>query len=157
MEPALSLEYYGPQHDDFRGAQFYYGDAYEPNDAPESARDLGALSVGQQVSPSDLSDVGVTLYPPAYVTPTALSHNADADYFRCSLNQATSLTVVAVPVGRRYDSTDGGANGCGSGGHIINSAAQTALEVEIFGSDGTTSIRSATAGTEGATVTLSGV
>jgi hypothetical protein len=41
MEPFLSTNFYGPQHDDILGAQTLYGDDYESNDAAITGNFIG--------------------------------------------------------------------------------------------------------------------
>jgi hypothetical protein len=54
MEPFLSLNYDGPQHDDLRGMQLLYGDKFEPNNGAAAATQLAATTVGTTVDPSTI-------------------------------------------------------------------------------------------------------
>src|SRR5690606_21210921 len=37
MEPFITSSYFGPQHDDIRGVQYFYGDVAEPDNSPAQA------------------------------------------------------------------------------------------------------------------------
>lgn len=84
MEAILATTFDGPQDDDVRGAQFFYGDAHEYNNNVANAADLGAFANGAQVN--DL----------------CLHTAADIDFYRLSAAAGTSVAVTAVPVGAAY-------------------------------------------------------
>lgn len=88
MEPSLTYAIDGPQFDDIRGLQRFYGDDSEEDDTVETAQDLGALNdgtvnigQGKVVSIDDASDV---------------------DFFKFSLPANKSLSVVLRPTGDAY-------------------------------------------------------
>ena len=45
MEPFVSTQFDGPQHDDIRAGQRLYGDRFEDNDTTGTATDLGVLGI----------------------------------------------------------------------------------------------------------------
>lgn len=133
MEPYATEAFFGPQHDDIRGAQRLYGDAYENNEDFENAAFIGNLSVGQVLNPSNPSSVGITQHVPANVTATSIDGSGDVDYFRVRLDQSSAINVSLHTVGYTYDSSPQFGQNCGSGNNI-DSHSQMQLRVEVYSS-----------------------
>ncbi len=148
MEPYISLAFYGPQHDDFRGAQRLYGDAYESNDTPGTATNIGTIAVGQVLVPSALSNAGLNEYVPANVTLTSIDRTADQDFFRLSTAGSVAISVIATPIGYNYDTANQVSGNCLSG-EFIDSARTALLVAEVIASNGTTVLGSGTAAATG--------
>lgn len=134
MEAFLNLGFIGPQDDDLRGGQWYYGDAAEPNDSSAAAASLGAFS--DQKSFETL----------------ALSSHLDADWFAVSAPPGTSAAFRVSPLGGNY--LVGADPGTPS---PIDTRAVNALRVEVFNQAGTTLLRTATASALGANATTAAV
>ncbi len=130
MEPFYSGAYDGPQHDDIRGVQSFYGDVYEPNGTLATTTLLPALTPGATINPSAIT-VGASVTNGRL---TGIDNDGDIDWFRFPIAQPLVANVVLTPVGLSYDSsvqTPGG--GACESGSIIDSfgAANLALEVRI--------------------------
>lgn len=155
MEPIASTAFNGPQHDDIRNAQSHYGDPFEPDNSPAQATDVGLLSIpstqtlGQLGAP--IINFGATL---------SIDANGEQDYFRISVNEPASLSVIVTPIGTTYadapQQCSGGAAFCCSG-TFTNSLTSADLAVQVIASDGSTVLGSATGAAAGLAETLSGV
>ena len=88
MEPTVTYAFDGPQLDDIRGLQRFYGDSLEDNDTGATGTNLGALNNGtSNVAPGktlSIDDVG------------------DADFFRFSTPANKSISISVRPVGAAY-------------------------------------------------------
>lgn len=85
MEAIISLNFLGPQDDDIRGVQTFYGDTHEPNDAAVSAAAVGAFSDG------------------ATVTGCALSSDDDVDFYFVGASAGQGVSVSVTPIGSSYN------------------------------------------------------
>ena len=128
MEPTIRTNTDGPQDDDIRGAQYYYGDSYENNNTAMTA----------------------TLFPSVTSVLSTLSiHNlTDQDWFKLDLLGDTRITASAVPVGAQYqvgsaDTTVG----------TVDTLRINRLSITIYAADGTTVLASGTAAQRGNTAT----
>ena len=79
LEPYYTPAFDGPQHDDIRGANRYYGDRYEPNNTPATATSLGTLS-----QDSSIQNVSI-------------DHLSDIDYYGFSIPAGKALTLRFSP------------------------------------------------------------
>jgi hypothetical protein len=106
MEPVLSTNFYGPQFDEIRRAQFLYGDPYEKtgtnnrgrNDTFATASDLGVLSNGNLT----LSNWGNANEP---TQPRSISGTSDVDFLSFTLagGLKRNVTFTVSPFGPSYD------------------------------------------------------
>ncbi|MCC6511677.1 MAG: matrixin family metalloprotease, partial [Pirellulaceae bacterium] len=85
MEPNVSLNFFGPQHDDILGGHALYGDDKERNSTTATATDLGDLANGTTV----ISNVSVT-------------NSSDIDWYKLRIPAAGRITINASPVGQTY-------------------------------------------------------
>ena len=88
MEPYVSLSFDGPQFDDIRGLQRFYGDPIEDNDTAETGTNLGALSNGN-----------VTAVPGKILS---IDDAADVDFFQFSTLANKSIGITLAPTGNAY-------------------------------------------------------
>jgi hypothetical protein len=157
MEPTISIAFDGPQVDDIRGMQWYYGDALEKsnnnagNNSATLATPLGLLEVGNVIS------VGSDSGPDLRVERTELdfvsiAHSGDSDYFSFDISAAVGLNAVLTPLGGVFNQ---GVQGGSQSQFDANSRSDLALA--IFGPDGTTLLELASENSAGAIETLAGV
>lgn len=115
MEPVISLNFDGPQHDDILAIQRAYGDAWEGNDTRGTAGDITWWVNNNRM----LQDVSI-------------DDNSDVDYYRFDLPRGENFTrIMLEPVGHTYQS--------GAGGNNIpnfNSRAQSDLALELLSERG---------------------
>lgn len=130
MEALLNEGFEGPQDDDIRGANAFYGDALEPNNGLAQAKNLGAFSAGRTVD-------GLSL-----------TNQADVDFFSMSVTPGTTVVVAATPFGSSY--SVGPDPGTPS---TINTRAVNPLKVELLNSAGATLLGDGTANAAGQTAT----
>jgi hypothetical protein len=118
LEPYYTPAFNGPQHDDIRGGQRFYGDPLEVNDTPATATRLGSLT-----RDTILTNVG-------------LDRNADVDWYKISLPALQAVAITLTPVGRSY--LEGPQNGDGSctAGSALNSLMVMDLNLDLFNSAG---------------------
>lgn len=109
MEPSINLGFDGPQLDEVRGIQYYFGDAYEKtnggqgNDTAALATSLGSLTSG--VTRSVGADAAV---PDQFIEPTAIDFVSianlnDTDFFSFSVSQHAKLSAVLTPRGGQFN------------------------------------------------------
>jgi hypothetical protein len=151
MEPYLSLNYDGPQHDDVRGMQYLYGDAFEPNNTPATATQGAPTVAGNQIVPSYVPG---TLVPGVYMTSL---NSGDEDWFKSTVTDPILTDFTVEPVGSTYDSSSQNANGTCNSGNNINSVALADLAIQVYAPDGTTLWASANAYGPGVTEDLNDV
>jgi len=133
MEPFVSTNFTGAQHDDIRGAHRLYGDFFEPNDTPSLATDLG------NVAPGDTRDIGDLPGQLVSFGSRASIAGSDADVYRFTLTSPATLTGAAFPVGLNYQDNPqncGGAPGSCCSGVFIDSNVQGDLRIEILDASG---------------------
>lgn len=156
MEPFATTAFDGPQHDDIRGAQWRYGDAFEPDNTPATATDLGTLSSGESVSIGEVP-------PPSVQNGSVLSidANGEQDYFRFTTTGPVNASIVLIPVGLTYDDSQQDSFQCSQepasccSGRFINSRIVADLNVEIIDTDGSTVLATANSRPSGTAESLS--
>lgn len=127
MEPKLNTSFDGAQHDDVRGAQFHYGDLYEPNPSAAFAFDLGALVPGDEITLGDLP-------PPAVFGSSSLSlrDSSDEDWFALALPEDVRLTIRYEPIGFAYEDGDQSPDGSCGPGPTTDSLRSADAEIRLF-------------------------
>jgi hypothetical protein len=148
MEPFINVAFDGPQFDDIRGIQAFYGDVFEKdndgrgNDSSDLATELGPIEAGETVS------IGTAAGPDRRVLPTdvdfvSIDHFTDADYFSFGVSGPSTLDAVLAPLGGTFNqAVEGGFQS------PFDSTAISDLALDIFGTDGTSVL--ATSNTTGA-------
>lgn len=122
MEPYLNTNFDGPQDDDIRGAQRYYGDPYEVNGTTATA------------TPVDLTNTNLVILNMA-----SLDRTADVDFYRLTVPPSRRITVTVTPIGSQYSvGPEGGST------TTIDTRRIQNLQLELRASNGTTTLASAT-------------
>lgn len=153
MEPFLNTGFDGPQHDDIRAGHRGYGDAFEPNDSPGAAADVGTVVFGSPI-------VIGTVPPPAVTNGSTASIDGDLDddWFRFTVIADSTATVTVSPVGLEYDNSPQQCSGQTASCcffNFVDSNSVSNLNVALFDSDGTTLIASAAENNNGEPESLS--
>ncbi|MFN0134440.1 MAG: immunoglobulin domain-containing protein [Phycisphaerales bacterium] len=155
MEPFIDTSFDGPRQDDTRGAQFLYGDPFEPNGTFGTAKPLGVLNASITSAPVPNPTTGV---PDASSSIYAIESFSLEDWWSFTVSQATVASFTITPVGSTYDNSPQAGNGsCPGTASNINALAIGNLAVGVYASNGTTLIAQSTAAAAGSPETLTGV
>ena len=128
MEPTYTPAYVGPQFDDVLAGQRHYGDDYEPNDTAAGAHDLGLLLDGL-----------------TNVTNLSMDGDADADYFRFTVQGDKLATVRMIPTGTPY--LEGPqVNGACSAGVVLDPTSLRDLYLQVRDNSGTVVLANSSSG-----------
>mgnify|MGYP006268876855 CR=1 FL=1 len=135
MEPFISFNFTGAQHDDIRGAHRLYGDFFEPNDTIAEATDAGAPGQNNPVNFGDLP-FGQSV---AFGSRASINLPGDTDVYRFEVLQTGGIDALVVPLGLNYQDNpqqcSGSAGNCCSG-VFIDSLRQGDLVLELLDSSG---------------------
>ncbi|MEX2219072.1 MAG: matrixin family metalloprotease [Phycisphaerales bacterium] len=151
MEPLQNTGYDGPQQDDIRGVQFFYGDRFENNNTAATATPIGVVTPGATVS------FGTITLPPANTpVPGAALLSIDStgkfDWFSFTVNNLPAAITV-TPVGTTYDNS-AQAGGCPGSPTNFNALAVANLSVQVYSNNGATLLGTASAAPAGSPDTL---
>ncbi|GJM26515.1 MAG: hypothetical protein DHS20C16_29300 [Phycisphaerae bacterium] len=140
MEPAINLNFVGPQLDDVRSAQRHYGDVFEPNDSTGAAHDLGAFH-NRTDAYNDLS----------------IDDNSDNDVCAMTVGDNATLTASVTPVGSTYQSGAQGFLGCLFASTVnVNALSIHNLDIALLDTDGSTTLVSAAGNGAGQSESING-
>ncbi|WP_254512973.1 choice-of-anchor D domain-containing protein [Anatilimnocola floriformis] len=128
MEPFLSTNYDGPQPDDILAVNRGYGDRLEKNGGNDTSATAALLATTATFTQDTLS----------------IDDDSDVDWFKFTVTSGGSLAMTLTPTGSTYQSNTG----------MFNSLSQSDLTLTVFGTNGTTVLRTVNAGGAGATETL---
>ena len=104
MEPALRINFDGPQLDDIRGLHHLYGDRFEVdggNGSLASATFLGPLLPGEQIVLGDPGRDGLKVEPEEFDF-VSITRRSDQDYYSFDLDSSAELDVLLVPQGGEF-------------------------------------------------------
>lgn len=134
MEAFYSEGFRGPQDDDIRGANKFYGDRFEVNDSLGATVSFGTFSDGMVID--DLS----------------INNGGDVDWYSLTVPAGTLLGVDVIPIGATYPvSPDPGTP------QTIDTRAIHRLAIDVRDSSGMTVLGSAEAAAAGEEANVSGV
>ena len=137
MEPFINTSFYGPQHDDIRAAQRYYGDALEKSGGND---DIGtATSLGTFAGPLETFSVGTDADDStSQILSTesdfiSIDGTSDTDVFSFSLSGAFNfnISILMDPQGPTYN--EGSQGGSES---AFNTKTLSDLQLELLDSFG---------------------
>jgi len=151
MEPLLNTGFSGPQQDDVRAAQAFYGDAYENNDTSATATVLAATTVGVSLRPGT-----VPLPSLSNVRITSIDNNGDLDWYRSSAATPLIITVSVQPIGTNYAdyAQDAACNNA-----VVNENALTSADLSfaVYGADAVLPLATINAVAAGVTESRTGI
>ena len=154
LEPSINLSFDGPQLDEVRAVQFFFGDAFEEtnnglgNDTVPTATDLGSIS------PSGTIDIGTDAdVPTQAISPTAtdfvsISGEDDVDVYSFTVTSSSSIDIVLTPLGGVF------AQGTEPN---FDANSRVDLALSVFDSDGQSLLASSDQLGLGGTETLSSI
>ena len=144
LEPFIDLSFDGPQLDDVRAIQFYFGDANEKtnggqgNDIFSHATPLGTLGVGGSTSIGSDADVPTQAISGTVTDFVSLANITDTDFYSFEVNEGALLTATLTPHGGTFtQSPDPGTP------TSFNASARSDLILAIFDTDGITPLGTA--------------
>jgi len=158
LEPFISASFDGPQLDDIRGIQFFYGDRYEKtnnqqgNNTANNATPLGALTNGNTLSLGVDADVPNQRIEPDAIDFVSIANLSDTDYFSFSIAQAGTLSADLTPLGGQFNQASQGATPT-----PFDASARADLRFSIWDTDGVTLLASINDTLAGSLETLSGL
>jgi hypothetical protein len=133
MEPFISENFEGPQHDEIRGVNRGYGDRFGNNDTQGTAANLGSL-VNGLTSFNNLS----------------IDDNSDVDFYAFTIAANRKLSVTLRPVGFTYNEALDISGDCsGNAGVSTSSLAIHNLGFDVIGTDGVTVLQTRNAAAAG--------
>jgi hypothetical protein len=153
MEPFINTGFNGPQHDDIRNAQRFYGDAFEPDNSAAAASPLGSIAVGDSVLTGPA--------PPPFVSfgsVLSIDTTNEQDWFSIDIAEGLTLDASAIPIGLFYNDDSQscpGASGSCCSTTTTDSRNRANLIVEIYDADGATPLGEASSAPAGSTETAS--
>jgi hypothetical protein len=142
MAPVIDLTFDGPQLDEIRAIQYFYGDANEKshngqgNNTATNATSLGAIATGGSL------EVGSSAETTQHVNPTdtdfvSVFGNTDADYYSFSVSAPAKLNADLSPRGGIFTQTDQSDPNPPTS---FNANNRDDLTLTLFGSNGTTQL-----------------
>lgn len=139
MEPFISTQYDGPQHDDIRGAQRHYGDRYESNDTAATATQGAILPSGSTV-----------------LLNLSIDDNSDVDWYSFQANAGSRITVSVLVSGpTSYLAGPQNADGSCSAGTTQSPRVVQDMTLGVYrGTGGAITVATANATTAGNNETL---
>jgi len=155
MEPFLSTSFDGPQQDDVRAIQRYYGDINEPDNTSGTAVFAGNLGVGT----INLGTVPAPLTGSNDPNTSTLSLEAigDDDFHEITTSSILLANFTLTPVGSTYDDSAQNANGsCPGANSNRNTLAAGNLQFDLLAANGTTVLHSVNAQPAGTAETYTG-
>jgi hypothetical protein len=156
MEPFINTSFDGPQLDEVRAVQYYYGDVNEKtngglgNGTVELATDLGALAVGGIVRVGADAQVAGQAISATVTDFVSISNLADVDFYRFTVAQGSSLSATLTPRGGVFTQAEEGFTPT-----TFNANVRNNLSLTLFDSDGTSMLASANANPAGGAESLS--
>jgi hypothetical protein len=157
MEPIINTTFDGPQLDDIRGVQAFYGDAYEKTNPGEGNNTFGlATSLGSLIPGSSLA-VGAAATGTQAVAETetdfvSIANLYDTDYYSFVVTQPVTLAATLTPLGGIFTQAPQGGTQSS-----FNASARNNLVLTVFGPNGTTELAAADNGAAGFADTLAGI
>ncbi len=123
MEPALNINFDGPQEDDIRALAFLYGDVYESNNTLFTAIPIGSVAF----------DGAEELL----VADAAIERAGASDFYKFSASAGAQVTVDLFPVGTSYQQgAQPTTNNPNPGTNIVNALSIHDLRLRVLNSAG---------------------
>lgn len=157
MEPISNSSIDGPQLDEVRGVQYFFGDANERsngglgNATAALATPLGTVGFGPGGGRSVGADANV---PTQAISPAAtdfvsISNLADIDFYSFSLTGPALLTATLTPRGGTFSQASENNTPA-----LFNATARSNLSLTLLAADGITPLAAADAGAAGSPETI---
>src|SRR4029078_2138753 len=158
MEPIIDTSFDGPQLDEVRGVQFYFGDVNgksnnkQGNGTPTLATSLGTIASGSTKSIGTSANVPTQAISTTAKDFVSISNNSDTDYYSFTVSQPSLLGSILTPLGGDFTQGDADNNQTPT---IFHASARNNLALTIFGTNGTSVLATADAFAAGAAESIS--
>lgn len=155
MEPFINNSFDGPQLDDVRAIQFYFGDANEKSNGGQgngtagNATSLGLIAGGNSASVGSDADVPTLAIGPNDADFVSLANLADTDFYSFDVDHAATITATLTPLGGQF--TQGSV---GSTPTAFDASARSNLVLAIFDTNGTSPLATVNATGQGGIETI---
>jgi len=152
MEPIIDTSFDGPQLDEVRGVQFYFGDVNEKsnnkqgNGTPALATSLGTIAGGSTKSIGTSANVPTQAISATATDFVSISNASDTDYFSFKVLQPSVLGSTLTPLGGVFTQGDADNHQTPTS---FNANARNNLALTIFGTNGTSILATADASPAG--------
>jgi hypothetical protein len=160
MEPIIDTSFDGPQLDEVRGVQFFFGDVNEKsngglgNNSVANATSLGTLTSASTMNVGSSANVPTQAISPTATDFVSISNVSDTDFYSFTVTHASELGAVLTPRGGVF--TQGAAD-FNETPTSFNANARNNLSLSIFGPDGTTLIANANSTPAGSAESIANV
>jgi hypothetical protein len=151
METTISVSFYGPQLDEVRGVQNFFGDPNEKsnnglgNDSAALATSLGAILDGGSATVGAAANVPGQAISATATDFVSISNPADADFYSFTVSQSSRLSATLFPRGGVFNQAPPPDVPT-----TYNANMQNDLQLSILATNGTSILATANAGTAGA-------
>jgi hypothetical protein len=156
LEPIIDTSFDGPQLDDIRGVQYYFGDANEKsnsglgNSTPALATDLGTIFAGGSARIGADADVPSQVISASATDFVSIANLDDVDYYQFTIEQPGALGATLTPRGGIFTQAEEGFTPTS-----FNANARNNLALTLFDTDGETILITADENLSGAAETIS--
>ncbi len=105
LEPSINLSFDGPQLDEVRAVQFFFGDAFEEtndglgNETVATATDLGIIAPGEVLAIGTDADVPTQAISSTATDFVSISGEDDVDVYSFTVTSPSSLDIALTPLG----------------------------------------------------------
>jgi serralysin len=146
LEPSINTSFDGPQLDEVRAIQYYFGDANEKsnnglgNDSFDDATSLGTVTDIAPVSVGSAANVPNQAISATATDFVSLANLSDIDFYSFSVSEASLLDVELIPRGGLFNQGQQGGSST-----PFDASARVNLVLDVFDTDGTTLLASANA------------
>ena len=157
MEPAINTSFDGPQLDDIRGIQGFYGDIYEKsnngdgNNSFSTATNLGPISIGGSLFIGSDAAIGQRVEP-IETNFVSIDTNTDTDFFSFNLISGAKLNFTLTPLGGTFNQ---GAESQPQ--TLFDANARNDLTLAVLAANGTTVLGTSNLGGPGTIESITGL
>jgi serralysin len=157
MEPFIDTSFDGPQLDEVRGVQYYFGDVNEKsnnkqgNGTPALATNLGTIAAGSTKSIGTAANVPTQAISAAATDFVSISNLNDKDYYSFTVSQPSLLSSTLTSLGGVFTQGDADA---GATPTSFPANARNNLALTVLGTNGTSVLAAADAFPAGETESI---
>lgn len=155
MQPVIDTSFDGPQLDEVRGVQYFFGDANEKsnggtgNNTAAHATSLGTIVAGSTKSVGSAANVPTQAISATATDFVSISNVDDVDYYAFTVSQSATLNATLTPRGGVFYQAGYDEFGRPLTPTSFNANARNNLAISIYSTDGSTLLGSANANAAG--------